>query len=318
MVKNIDNARIGIALGSGSARGWAHIGILRGLAELGIEPQIVSGSSIGALVGAAYASDLLDEMENLAKAFNWKDAISYLDVSILGGGFIPGDKLQKFFSQHIKETEIKSLPRRFAAVATDLDSGREIWLQEGNLLDAVRASAALPGLLTPFKHNNRWLVDGGIVDPVPISLCRAMGADIVIAVSLNGDIVGKHNRKKNHSPIITEPEHPNEENDSSLWDRISGQMEKTLFQKKNKLISHLFGDNQHTPGFFDVIAGSINIMQDRITRSRMAGDPPDILLSPKLSDISLMEFDKGTIAIDEGKACVKRMHTELEHLMAAY
>jgi len=318
MSTSIDNSRIGIALGSGSARGWAHIGILRALAELGIEPEIVAGSSIGALVGAAYASDQLDEMENLVKAFNWKEAISYLDVSILGGGFIQGDKLQQFFNQHIKEKDIKSLPRRFAAVATDLDSGREIWLQDGNLLDAVRASAALPGLFTPFRHNNRWLVDGGIVDPVPVSLCRAMGADIVIAVSLNGDIVGKHNRKNKHPAFMPVPEHSNADEETSLWDRISGQMEKTLFQKKNKLLSHLFGEDQRSPGFFDVLAGSINIMQDRITRSRMAGDPPDILLSPKLASISLMEFDQGAIAIDEGKACVKRMQTELQHLIAAH
>ncbi len=315
MTKTIDNSRIGIALGSGSARGWAHIGILRALAELGIEPEIVCGSSIGALVGAAYANNQLDEMESMVNAFDWKDVISYLDMSILGGGFIQGEKLQKLFSRHVKEMNIESLPRRFGAVATDLDSGREVWLQQGNLLDAVRASTALPGLFTPFRQNDRWLVDGGIVDPVPVSLCRAMGAEIVIAVSLNGDIVGKHNRKKNQQELITEPEQSNQEYETSLWDRVSGQMEKTLFQKKDKLLSHLFGENHHAPGFFDVLAGSINIMQDRITRSRMAGDPPDILFSPKLSSLGLMEFDQGTMAIEEGKACVRRMRAELEHII---
>ena len=308
----IDNVRIGIALGSGSARGWAHIGVLQALAELGIKPNIVAGSSIGALVGAAYASDQLDDFERIVKKLNWKDIVRYLDMSIMGGGLIQGDKLTKFFRQHVKEIDIQALPRHFAAVATELQSGREIWFQSGSILDAVRASVALPGLFTPFKQNNRWLVDGGIVDPVPVSLCKAMGAEIVIAVSLNDGIMGKYGRN-NHNELATKQ--TINENESALWGRISEQLGRTLMDKKNLLLARLFGENLNSPGLIEVLAGSIHIMQDRITRSRMAGDPPDILLAPRLNQLGLMEFDRGTMAIEEGRACVERMRPALEKII---
>jgi len=295
--------RIGIALGSGSARGWAHIGIIKGLAELGIEPDIVAGTSIGALVGAAYANDQLDLLEQWACSLDWKDIVSYLDLGVLGGGVIQGEKLLEFFSKHINHSEIESMPKKFAAVATDLETGREVWLQSGSVLHAVRASIALPGLFRPFKHNNRWLVDGGLVDPVPISLCRAMGAEVVIAVNLNGDIVGKHFQNRS---LQNEPQQP------SYWDNIYGQLKDRLESGKYGVLSQLFGNNEKTPGLFEVMAGSINIMQDRITRSRMAGDPPDFILSPRLSKLGLMEFDQASIAIEEGRLSVQHLKSALE------
>lgn len=314
---NIDNTRIGIALGSGSARGWAHIGVLQALAELGIKPEIVAGSSIGALVGAAYASNKIDEMESMVSKLSWNDLVAYLDMSIIRGGLIHGEKLVDFLRRHIDVMDIESLPRKFAAVATDLKTGREVWLQEGDLIDAVRASSALPGLFTPFKKDNQWLIDGGIVDPVPVSLCRAMGAEIVIAVSLNGDIVGKHSRNNNHQHDLA-PEIKVVANNgvSALWDRISEQLEKTMYKKKDILLSRLFGESLESPGLIEVLLGSINIMQDRITRSRMAGDPPDIIISPRLSHLGLMEFDQGKMAIKEGRASVERIRSELEHIVS--
>lgn len=314
---SIDNSRIGIALGSGSARGWAHIGVLRALAEMGIEPDIVAGSSIGALVGAAYAGNQLDEMERMVAVLSWKEIMGYLDMSILGGGLIQGEKLVRFFRKYVKEPKIESLPRRFAAVATELNSGREVWLQHGNLLDAVRASVALPGLFTPCKLDNQWLVDGGLVDPVPVSLCRAMGAEVVIAVSLNGDIVGKHLRNNHQKNAPSSTEKKQRENGTALWDRISDQLEKTVLQKKDVLLSRLFGDSLDSPGLIDVLAGSLNIMQDRITRSRMAGNPPDIILAPRLSHLGLMEFDRGVMAMQEGRDCVERMQPALQQLFVA-
>ena len=312
---SIDNARIGIALGSGSARGWSHIGVLQALAEMGIEPHVVAGSSIGALVGAAYANNQLDEMEAMVLALEWKDIVAYLDMSIMNGGLIQGDKIVKFLRKYAKQTDIESLPRRFAAVATDLNNGTEVWLQHGDLLDAVRASVALPGLFTPCKQNGRWLVDGGLVDPVPVSLCRAMGAEIVIAVSLNADIVGKHVRN-NHTHHHAVSVSTSNEKQPELWDRISAQLGKAMQEQKTLLLGRLFGDSLNTPGVIDILAGSINIMQDRITRSRMAGDPPDIILSPRLSQLGLMEFDRGAMAIEEGHACVDRMRSALEHVVS--
>ncbi|MCW8899257.1 MAG: patatin-like phospholipase RssA [Gammaproteobacteria bacterium] len=305
--------KIGLALGSGSARGWAHIGVIQALLKLGIKPDIVAGTSIGAIVGAAYASNKIDQLEEMAYSITWKEILNFFDFTVIGGGFIQGDRLFNFFRRHVEEDDIESLPHRFAAVATELETGREIWFQEGSLLKAVRASIALPGIFTPIKVNGRWLVDGGLSNPVPVSLCRAMGADIVIAVNLNGDIVGKHTRKNNHQKTTLDKTSNN--NEKNLLNRITAQISTSFQEQKNIILSRLFGDDLDSPGVLEVTASSINIMQDRLTRSRMAGDPPDIVLSPQLSHLGLMEFDQAKVAIEEGRASVERMRPALEKLL---
>ena len=305
-------AKIGLALGSGSARGWAHIGVIRQLEEAGIRPDIICGSSIGAFVGAAYANNKLDELEKWVLTLSWKEIINYLDVSLLGGGFIQGEKLFRVASEKVDDPLIESLPRRFAAVATELESGREVWFQNGSLKNAVRASIGLPGLFAPIQINGQWLVDGGLSNPVPVSLCRAMGADIVIAVNLNGDIVGRQDRQRLGKMLgRTLKRGPK----SDFFERISEQLRNSLQERKEFLLSQLFGKSRDTPGLFDVMTKSIYIMQDRITRSRMAGDPPEIILAPRLSEMGLLEFDQAAIAIREGRECVQRSHFELEQLI---
>ena len=307
------DTRIGIALGSGSARGWAHIGVLRALAEMGIHPGVVAGSSIGALVGAAYASDQLDTLENWVSSLTWKDMLAYLDLSLLDGGFIRGEKLIEVARQYVGEIEIQSLPVLFSVVATELDTGREIWLREGALLDSIRASIALPGLFSPSRLNGQWLVDGGLVDPVPVSLCRAMGAEVIIAVNLNGDIVGKHNKRKNSDEHHRDKKAGEE---ADVWAMISNQITSRFSEQKEAFLSQLLGESKDAPGLFDVMASSINIMQDRITRSRMAGDPPEVMLNPRLSSLGLMEFDQAAVAITEGRACVERMRPALDQMLS--
>ncbi|MEW7999749.1 MAG: patatin-like phospholipase RssA [Candidatus Thiodiazotropha endolucinida] len=301
--------KIGLALGSGAARGWSHIGIINGLAEMGIEPDIVSGSSIGALVGAAYAADKLDLLQSWTCSLSWKEIIHFLDPALVGGGLIQGDRLTEFISEYVKNLEFENLKRQLGVVATDLETGREIWFREGPVMEAVRASISLPGLFTPLQHQGRWLVDGGLANPVPVSLCRAMGADIVIAVNLNGDILGKHLRQngseRNKTPEVREDD---------LWGRITGQMINGLYARKQELMNRLLGESRHVPGLYEVLASSINIMQDRITRSRMAGDPPDVILAPRLSGLGLMEFDEAEMAIDEGLKEIRRMHPALEQV----
>ncbi|MEW8078370.1 MAG: patatin-like phospholipase RssA [Candidatus Thiodiazotropha endolucinida] len=301
--------KIGLALGSGAARGWSHIGIINGLAEMGIEPDIVSGSSIGALVGAAYAADKLDLLQSWTCSLSWKEIIHFLDPTLVGGGLIQGDRLTEFISEYVKNLEFENLKRQLGVVATDLETGREIWFREGPVMQAVRASISLPGLFTPLQHQGRWLVDGGLANPVPVSLCRAMGADIVIAVNLNGDILGKHLRQngseRNKTPEVREDD---------LWGRITGQMINGLYARKQELMNRLLGESRHVPGLYEVLASSINIMQDRITRSRMAGDPPDVILAPRLSGLGLMEFDEAEMAIDEGLKEIRRMHPALEQV----
>lgn len=303
--------KIALALGSGSARGWAHIGVINELRTLGVEPDIVAGSSIGALVGAAYAADQLERLEHWTKALDWRGILKYLDPSLLGGGLIQGEKLSELVAQYVEDLHFEELPRQLGVVATELETGREIWFREGPVMTAVRASIGLPGLFKPIAHEGRWLVDGGLSNPVPVSLCRAMGADLVIAVNLNGDLLGRHFRRAEaKTPSVARGE-----GDEALWDRLALQLKNTLNSRRDMLFSRLFGEGRDTPGLYEVLASSINIMQDRITRSRMAGDPPDIILTPRLSRIGLMEFDRAATAIDEGHLAVRRMQPALEALL---
>ena len=190
----------------------------------------------------------------------------------------------------------------------------EMWFRDGPLMEGVHASIALPGVFTPVRLKGRWLVDGGLANPVPVSLCRAMGADVVIAVNLNGDIVGKHGRRRTGKAERLEIE---ESADTNFLERISSQLKNGLYERKDVLLSQLFGKNLDTPGLFEVLASSINIMQDRITRSRMAGDPPEVVLSPRLSQLGLLEFDQAATAIEEGRVCVKQMQPALEQVLAS-
>ncbi len=297
--------KLGLALGSGSARGWAHIGVIRALEEQGIRPDIVTGCSIGSLVGAAYAGGHLDILEQWVNKLSFLDVVRLLDVK-MSGGLIEGDNLMGSFRDKIAQLNIEQLPIPYAAVATDLGSGREVWLQEGSLPDAVRASIALPGLFSPVETENRWLVDGGLTNPVPVSLCRAMGADIIIAVNLNSDIVGKHLREKKERE---------EQKERDLFTHLMDKVNQSL--KDTRMSQWLAGLEQQreVPGMFEVMASAINIMQDRITKSRMAGDPPDVLLSPRLGKLGLLEFDRAEEAIAEGYDSVRRMLPAIQHAL---
>jgi len=308
--EDMENGHIGIALGSGSARGWAHIGIIKGLQEMGIEPDIVSGCSAGALVGGAYAAGYLDDLDRWARRLSRKDVVSFFDISLMSGGVIAGERLVNFFAEHVGDLSIESLPRRFAAVATDLTTGSEIWFKSGSLVNAVRASISLPGVFTPFQMDDKWLVDGGIVNPVPVSLCRAMGADVVIAVNLNSGLVGRHFLVQQAKPVIPQKEAFEGESFGDFANRIKQSFRNSV----DTILSQIWHGDNKKPGLFDVMAGTINIMQDRITRNRMAGDPPDIVLTPRLQQLGLLEFHRASDAVREGRDCVMRSRQEVEAL----
>ena len=301
--------RIGLALGSGSARGWAHIGVIQALQEQGIEPDIVCGCSIGALVGACYCNNQLDSLQNWASKLGFWDVVKLLDVR-MAGGLIEGDSLMAAFEDKLQDTRIEKLHKTFACVATDLHSGREIWLQQGSVRQAVRASIAMPGLFSPVRHEGRWLLDGGLTNPVPVSLCRAMGADIIIAVNLNSDIIGRHLKQGKTSAA------PKNKRDQDVLDQLldklnGGLMETRLGAWANKKLRN----REDGPGMFDVVASAINIMQDRITKSRMAGDPADVFLTPRLGQLGLLEFDRAEEAMAEGRDSVRRSLPALHHLL---
>lgn len=295
--------RVGIALGSGSSRGWAHIGILRALTEQGIEPDIVSGCSIGALVGAAYAVGTLDDLEQWVRSLTMLEVARFLELNLSFNGFVDTERLEKFLRRHVfrKEEHIENLKRSFAAVATDLETGREVWFTKGPVLDAVWASIAMPGLFPPVHHEERWMVDGGLVNPVPVSLCRSLGADIVIAVNLNGDILGKH---------LSQKQQPVEDAG------FIGTLKRKVKKYSPSLLESAKADHS-PPALLSSLAASLNILQDRITRSRMAGDPPDLLLAPRLSHIGLLEFHRVNEAVQEGRECVQRASEELQRLFGS-
>ncbi|CAM3546830.1 patatin-like phospholipase RssA [Parendozoicomonas haliclonae] len=298
----LNGKKVGIALGSGSARGWAHIGVLKELHAMGIEPDVIAGCSVGSFVGAIACMGYLDEFEDWVLSLNWREVWGLLDVSF-AGGLVRGDKLLSFFRESGIDRDIEEMPCVFGAVATELSTGQEHWLRTGKVLDAVRASCTFPGLFRPVSNEGRWMIDGGLVNPVPVSLCRALGADIIIAVDLNTHLVSRHAQTP-HEPtkpqIIAEPGE-----ELGAIDRI-----KSWFVSSGSHDEH----EQDYPGIMEVMAASINIMQDRITRSRMAGDPPDILLSPRVMDIGMMDFDRARDAIHEGHEVVKGARERICHI----
>lgn len=296
--------KVGLALGSGAARGWAHIGIIKSLVAAGIKPDVVAGTSIGALVGAAYLSGSLDKLENWLMNLNRLETARFFKLTAGFNGFVNKSRLHDFLTEYVApaDLQIADLPAAYASVATHLHSGREVWNMQGNVLEAVWSSISLPGLFPAIKQQDRWLIDGGLVNPVPVSVCRALGADIVIAVNLNGDILGKHLQP----PVSVE----NSEN-VSLANRITdfvGNYTGNLFN----------GDKvqDDTPNLFDAIAASVNITQDRITRSRMAGDPPEVLLQPRLAKIGLLEFYRASEAIAAGERAVQKALPDIRRLLA--
>ncbi len=303
--------RVGLALGSGAARGWAHIGVIKALREAGIEPDLVCGTSIGALVGAAHASGQLEPLERWVRGLSWREVIRFMDLQLTGGGIVEGEKLIELVRRHTEDVAIESLPVPFAAVATELATGQEIWFQQGSTLEAVRASCALPGLFPPVRHGHMWLADGGMVNPVPVSLCRAMGAEVVIAVNLNGDIVGKHFRDGPERRLPARRRDEAEEGD--LFERLRATIGNSVWSKAEAMVSGFLGrGGEGPPGLFEVLSSALNIMQDRITRSRMAGDPPDIVLAPRLAHIALLEFDRASEAIEEGEQAVRQILPAIE------
>lgn len=283
--------RIGIALGSGAGRGWAHIGVLKVLDRAGIEIEIVCGTSVGALIGGIYLAGGLEALEEWARDLNKLRILRYLDVRLTGGGLIGGDRLMSTLAKNLGDLGIEDLPVPFAAVATELPTGHEIWLRSGRLIDALRASFALPGIFTPVLRDGHMLVDGALVNPVPVSVCRAFHARLVIAVNLNADIIGK--KRGDGIGVVGKKE---------VLARVGDRAGTVSRGGVNHLIRRfLSGDQDEERSLFNVMVSSLNVIQDRLSRSRLAGDPPDVTIAPRLGHIGLLEFDRADEAIAEGE-----------------
>lgn len=293
--------KIGLALGAGAARGWAHIGIIRALEDLGVKIDVIAGCSIGAYVGAAYASGKLNELETWAYSLSEWQVLSLLGIGFKRGGLASG---QKVFEKHRTDFctatfEEMSLP--FAAVATDLYSGKEVVFNKGNVGDAIQASCAIPALFTPIEHEGRWLVDGAVVNPVPVNQCRQLGADFVIAVNLSADF-----RPQLIEKFETEHE-ANQVKTDDFVTKASGGFMKQWFSPDAK------PNKKQAPGIISVMSGSLEILQARVTRSRLAGDPPDLLIEPQLRDVGILEFHRAKELAKHGNAAVYRIAEQIKY-----
>ena len=278
---------VALALGGGVARGWAHIGVLKAISEVGIPISMIAGTSIGALAGGCYLADTLDELEDFACSLTKSNMLRYMDFTFRASGLLAGDRLGAKLDQHMADLNIEDLPVPFVAIATDIRSGHEIWLHDGPMVPAVRASYALPGIFMPVLHNGRQLVDGAIVNPVPVSACRAYEPDLVIAVNLNAEIYGRGTViRTSHHDVVQAPPDEGETQSSSWLSFLSSRTSKSAKQEQL--------------GITAVMVESYNIIQDRISRTRLAGDPPDYTIRPKLRNIGLSEFHKAEEAIKLG------------------
>jgi NTE family protein len=286
--------RIGLALGSGSSRGWAHIGAIRALEERGVKPDLICGTSIGALVGAVYASGELDRLEEWVTRLAWTQVVRLMDLT-WKGGLIRGQRLFNLFRGLFHDRDIAELDVPFGAVATELASGREVWLRHGKLLDVVRASIAAPGLFTPVIHEGAVLVDGGLVNPVPVSMCRAFGAEIVIAIDLSWGKLGAYRNMGRDLPVVPSP--------------APGWLARVLRSSSTK------GDQPPIPSIFEVFNTALDIVEQRVARSRLAGEPADVLITPLLPNFGTMEYHRAREAIREGRAAVERMLPLIEQVV---
>jgi len=299
---------IGLALGGGAARGFAHIGILRALLERGIAPDVVVGTSIGAAVGGAYVTGHLDAFEEWARSLQPRSVFGYLDIQLNGSGLIGGGKLATELEQSIGRRLIEDLPVKFAAIATEVTTGHEIWLTHGRLVEAIRASYALPGIFSPVMIGDRWLVDGALVNPVPVSAARALGAEIVIAVNLNADNFGHGGTI---SAFGTPPDLAEEQAPPPAPAKGIGK----FFSAERAMKREFFGSIGR-PGISTVMVEAFNIMQDRITRARLAGDPPDVLISPRVAKIGWFEFHRAEETIAHGRRAAERTIESIEEAIA--
>lgn len=283
----VDTRRIALALGGGAARGWAHIGVLRALDEAGVKIGMIAGTSIGALVGGCYLAGKLDELEEFARSLTMRRIAGLLDLTIGGGGLFGGMRLTKRMQEHLEGLRVENLDHPFIAVATELRTGHEVWIHQGDLVTALRSSYALPGIFEPVQCNGRTLIDGALVNPVPVSVCRAYEQALVVAVNLNYDLFGrsavvKHAASPSHRGVAPAVESP------------------------------------PRPGLPGVMVQAFNIIQDRISRSRLAGDPPDLMLHPRINDIGLSEFHRASEAIDRGYEETRSRIPELERMQQAF
>lgn len=307
--------RIGLALGGGAARGWAHIGVLEVLTEAGYAPDVIAGTSIGAVVGGCFSAGKLPELADFANGLTKRRVVGLMDFHIGGAGLIAGGRLKRLLERDLAGIRIEALSQRFVTIATELGSGHEIWLTHGPLVEALRASYALPGVFDPVKLGGRWLMDGALVNPVPVTAARALGADIVICVNLNSDLAGRGTVIQNHA---AEPDElPAEQMVPELEVRPASRWLGGITGAARRVRGLVGRPAEDRPGLAGVMIDAFNITQDRISRSRLAGDPPDVMIGPKLGRVGLFDFHRADETIELGRQATRRALDEIAAVIAA-
>ncbi len=297
--------QLALALGGGMARGFAHIGVLNVLHKHGIRPSLIAGTSIGAVVGACYLSGKLKALEEWALSLNRFTILSYLDLRVRSAGLIGGARLNTLMEKNFGNANVQDLPYPFVAIASDLVTGHEVWIRKGPLVEAIKASFALPGVFPPVRINNRFLVDGALVNPVPVSPCLALGARMTIAVDLHADIIGKAAKPgQNYQTVAGFDLFNDKDVPKEAQKKVTTSWTKRLFRRQ-----------ENNPSLFGVMVSSLNIMMDRMTRSRLAGDPPDIHIKPEIGHIGLIEFEKAAELIDAGEQAALRALPDIKAAM---
>lgn len=300
-------AQIGLALGGGAARGWAHIGVIQALKTAGIEPDVIAGTSIGAVVGGCYAAGRFEQLEAFARGMTPRRMFGYFDFNMTGSGLINGQRLSDALADQLGDLLIEDVEIPFTAVATEIGSGHELWLMRGRMVDAIRASYAIPGIFKPVRINGRWLFDGALVNPIPVSVCRAMGARYVIAVNLNADLLTL-------GTVLSDVEARDDEIDEEGEAPTTAAM--TEANPARQLVQRQMfgwgrGESSTVPSISTIMVDAFNIVHDRIARSRLAGDPPDIVINPRLRDVGLFDFHRADELITLGEKAALRALADL-------
>ena len=313
--------KIGLALGAGAARGWTHIGIIQALEKLGIKIDVVAGCSIGAYVGAAYASGKLEGLKEWSCSLSEWQVLALMGVGLRRGGLASGQKVFDKLASEFCAPTYEEMEKPFASVATDLYTGREVIFNAGEVGNTIQASCAIPALFTPVAYENRWLVDGAVVNPVPVNLCRQLGADFVIAVNLNADFrplrLEKLRQDHEENQRKTEDFFTKSQNVLRQWfspdNKAEGEESESteLVDTATEVVTKPIKSNP--PGIMSVMSSSLEILQARVTRSRLAGDPPDILIEPQLTDVGIMEFHRAEELCIKGEETINRLAEQIRY-----
>ena len=305
MIEMIKDKKIGLALGGGAARGWAHLGVIRALEEKGIKPDYVAGTSIGALVGGAYVAGKIDKLHHFSGSLDWKQLLNFFDPVFPRTALVDGKKVERFLRELVDDKKIEDLEIPFSAVASDLYDGGETVIDSGDAAEAIRASISIPGIFTPVKKGRSILTDGGLVNPVPINVVREMGADFVIAVDLNHDSEGRCGLERvKLTEGASTMDSVDVETSVCAQGKDDGEADsKDMPSLKDAALEQVrkwFVKDPEMPNIFEVLMASINIMESRITESNLIKSPADLLIRPNLGHVNFLEFHRAAEVAQEG------------------